>query len=61
MVMSEKGRFVKIVCARCGNNQVTYGKASMDVKCLKCNKLLVKTSGGKIRIRTIVRGVFWRR
>ena len=54
MVRSDKGRFVKVICFRCGNNQIVYGKASTNVKCFKCNKLLVKSSGGKTKIKTLV-------
>ena len=52
-----KSKFVKVVCSRCGNEQVVFGKASIKVKCLKCNKLLLKNSGGKSRIMTFVRRV----
>lgn len=53
-----KGKFVRVSCARCGHSQVIYGKAASQVRCLKCNKLLVRISGGKTQIRTIVREVF---
>ncbi len=56
--MDAKSKFVGIVCGRCGNEQVVFGKASTRVKCLKCNKLLVKNSGGKIRIKAEVREVY---
>ncbi len=56
--MDVKSKFVQIVCSRCGNEQVVFGKASTKVKCLKCNKLLVKNSGGKIKIKAIVREVY---
>ena len=57
MTDKEKGKFLEVVCHRCGNKQTIYGKSSTNVKCNKCNKLLVKTGGGKARIRTIVREV----
>ncbi|MBU0760611.1 MAG: 30S ribosomal protein S27e [Nanoarchaeota archaeon] len=50
-------RFVRVVCPRCGNKQIVFGKSSMKVKCVSCNRLLVKTRGGKIRIRAWVREV----
>ena len=55
--MDSKGRFLRVVCVRCGNHQIVYGKASTRVKCLRCNKLLVKNGGGKIRIKTLVKEV----
>jgi ribosomal protein S27E len=53
----DKARFVEVVCARCGEKQILFGKSSTKVKCKKCNLLLVDTKGGKIRIRTIVKEV----
>ncbi len=52
--MNEKSKFVEVVCARCGNKQVVFGKASTRVKCLKCNKLLLKNRGGKSKIKSAV-------
>ena len=51
------GKFLEVICKRCGNKQVVYGKSTTDVKCLKCNKLLVKTGGGKAKIVTFIRRV----
>lgn len=46
-----KGKFLRISCPRCRNSQITFGKSSSKVKCLKCNYLLLKTLGGKAKIR----------
>lgn len=53
-----RAKFVEVVCHRCGNKQIVFGKSSTKVKCNSCNKLLVKTGGGKSRIKTFVREVF---
>jgi len=58
MVSELRGKFVRVVCPRCKNNQVVFGKCTTVVKCTKCNKLLVKNTGGKTRIRAVVRKVF---
>jgi len=52
-----KAKFVRIVCVRCGNPQIIFGKAVTKIKCSKCNRLLMKTSGGKVTIKTVVREV----
>lgn len=52
--MDSKGRFLKIICSRCKNDQVVFGKASTRVKCVKCNKLLVKNGGGKAQVKTLI-------
>ena len=55
--VQKKGKFLEVICRRCGNKQVVYGKSTTNVKCIKCNKLLVKTGGGKARIVTLIRRV----
>jgi len=49
-----KSRFVKVVCPKCGNEQIIFGKASTKVQCLKCGRLLVESTGGKVRIKAKV-------
>jgi len=51
------GKFLKIVCPRCKCNKIVYGNSSTKVKCSKCNYLLMKTSGGKAKIRARVKEV----
>jgi len=52
-----KSKFLKIVCPRCKNNKIIFGKASVRVKCEKCNYLLTRTTGGKTRIRAMVKEI----
>ena len=60
-IIHKDGKFLEVICRRCRNKQIVYGKSTTDVKCLKCNKLLVKTGGGKARIVTFIRRVLiWR-
>lgn len=44
-------KFVKIRCPKCKNEQITFGKASTQVKCHMCEKTLADPSGGKARIK----------
>ena len=46
MINEPKGKFVKVRC-ECKNEQVVFSKAASEVKCLVCNKPLVKSTGGK--------------
>jgi len=57
VVNKEYGKFLRIECSRCKNGQIIYGKSTMKIKCLGCNKLLVKTTGGKTKVKAIVREV----
>lgn len=52
-------KFLKISCPRCKSRQIVFGKSTTDVKCPKCNKLLVKTTGGKTKIMAKVEEVIW--
>lgn len=47
-----KSKFIKVRCPKCKNEQIIFGKASTDVKCLVCGKLLAESTGGKSRVRS---------
>ena len=49
-----KSRFVKVRCSKCQNEQIVFGKASSEVRCLICNIVLAEPSGGKAKIRAKV-------
>ena len=55
----KRGTFIKVVCPRCKKSQVIFGKATSKVRCLNCNNLLTKTSGGKAKILAKVEEVLW--
>ena len=44
-------KFIKIRCPKCKNEQITFGKSSVEVKCLVCGKVLSEPTGGKSRIK----------
>ncbi len=46
-----ESRFVRVKCQKCKNEQVIFGKASSKVKCLMCETLIAKPSGGKSKIK----------
>jgi small subunit ribosomal protein S27e len=50
-------KYLKIVCPRCKNSNLVYGKSTTKIKCTKCNLLLVKPTGGKTRIRAVIRRI----
>lgn len=58
-MVSEKQRqvFLSIKCSRCGCKQVVYGRSAQNIKCRDCNKLLVKSTGGKAKVVSIIREV----
>lgn len=46
-----KNKFIKIRCAKCKNEQITYDRTSTTVLCLVCNTLLAVPTGGKTEIK----------
>lgn len=53
----EKAKFLKVMCPRCKSGKIIFGKSSIEVKCSECNYLLVKSSGGKAKVRAKVKEV----
>ena len=44
-------KFIKIRCPKCKNEQIMFGKASSEVICLVCGKILAEPSGGKSKVK----------
>lgn len=40
-------KFIKVRCRACGNEQVVFTAASLQVKCLKCSAVLMEPTGGE--------------
>ncbi|MCK5474704.1 MAG: 30S ribosomal protein S27e [Candidatus Aenigmarchaeota archaeon] len=40
------GKFIKVKCEKCNNEQNIYSNAAMDVKCLVCGEVLSTSTGG---------------
>lgn len=49
-----ESKFVKIRCPKCKNEQIMFGKAAQQVKCLVCDKILADPTGGKAKIKARV-------
>lgn len=43
--------FLKVKCTKCGNEQVVFDRAAVQVKCNVCEGILVETQGGKAKIK----------
>jgi small subunit ribosomal protein S27e len=44
-------KFIKIRCPKCKNEQIMFGKASSEVICLVCGKILAEPTGGKSKVK----------
>ena len=53
MMVEEKksSGFVKVKCHECGNEQTIFGRASIEVTCIKCNAVMAEPTGGKAAIK----------
>jgi small subunit ribosomal protein S27e len=49
-----RSRFLRVKCSDCGNEQIVFDSAASTVKCLVCDKILAKPSGGKTRFEAEV-------
>jgi len=50
------GKFIKVKCEKCKNEQVIFEKIASEVKCLVCGEVLAEPTGGKARIKAKVLG-----
>ena len=51
VIKEPTSKFVKIRCPKCKNEQIMFGKASSEIKCLVCDKMLADPTGGKAKIK----------
>jgi small subunit ribosomal protein S27e len=45
------GKFVKVKCPDCGNEQIAFRKPSIIVTCSVCGSTLIKPTGGSGEVR----------
>ena len=50
--MEPTSKFVKVMCPKCKNEQIIFGKISTTVECLVCSKTLAEPTGGKSKIKS---------
>ncbi len=44
------GKFIKVKCPDCGNEQIIFDRAATVVKCTVCGAVLAEPKGGKASI-----------
>jgi len=49
MGQEKEPSFVKVKCDDCGNEQITFFRASSNVECLVCGSPLAEPTGGRAR------------
>ena len=43
-------KFMKLKCIKCGNSQVVFSHSNKEIKCEKCDTLLLQPKGGKAHL-----------
>ncbi len=50
------GKFLRVKCEKCKNEQVVFEKPAGDIRCLKCGEILAEPTGGKGNFRCKILG-----
>ena len=51
-------KFLLLKCKKCNNEQITFEKPAMVVKCNVCEQVLVIPTGGRGKVKTKILSVF---
>lgn len=54
LLLVPKSKFVRVKCNKCKNEQIIFGKAANEIRCLVCNTLIASPTGGKTKIKAKV-------
>ncbi|HDJ89372.1 MAG TPA: 30S ribosomal protein S27e [Thermoprotei archaeon] len=50
IIPQPKSKFIRVRCPSCENEQVIFSHAKSVVRCLVCDEILAKPTGGKAKI-----------
>jgi len=51
LIPKPESAFLRVKCAKCGNEQVVFDRPSLASHCSVCNEILTEPTGGKARIK----------
>ena len=52
LIPKPQSNFIRVKCAKCGNEQVVFDRPSVAPHCSVCEEILADPTGGKARIRS---------
>ncbi len=52
IIQESSSKFIKVRCPKCKNEQIIFGKAASEIKCLVCSRPLAESTGGKSRVKS---------
>ncbi len=54
LIPKPASNFVRVKCAKCGNEQVIFDKPSLTPRCSVCEEPLAEPTGGKAKLKAEV-------
>jgi len=57
LIPRPRSRFLRIRCTECGNEQVLFDSATIEVHCNVCGSILAEPTGGKVKIKGEIAGI----
>ena len=51
LIPRPRSRFLRVRCTECGNEQVLFNSATMEVHCNVCANVLAEPTGGRAKIK----------
>jgi small subunit ribosomal protein S27e len=54
LIPKPQSSFIRVKCAKCGNEQVIFDRPSLTPHCSVCQEVLADPTGGKAKIKSEV-------
>ncbi len=54
LIPKPESSFIRVKCAKCGNEQVIFDRPSIPPRCSTCDELLAEPTGGKAKLKSEV-------
>lgn len=51
LIPKPQSNFIRVKCAKCGNEQVIFDRPSLAPHCSVCNEALAEPTGGKAKLK----------
>ncbi len=54
LIPKPQSSFIRVKCAKCGNEQIIFDRPSLAPRCSVCNEILAEPTGGKAKMKSEV-------
>ncbi len=52
LIPKPQSSFIRVKCAKCGNEQIIFDRPSLAPRCSVCNEILAEPTGGKAKMKS---------